>query len=462
MSTYYESYIGTSEQERQEMLKDIGKSDIMELFADIPEDLILDNPLDIPGPYSEQDLHRLFAKIAAKSKNSTELVSFLGGGIRQMYIPAAIEELMRRGELYTSYTPYQPEISQGMLQILYEYQSMLAEILAMDVVNASMYDWASALGEAILVMSRLTRQNKVIIAGPVAPNRIAVARSYAESSGQELVLIPGDDGKLPIEKLIQLFKEEIGKSRKDRQYAGIYFEVPSYYGTLPDYPEELINIVHEANGLVTVGVDPISLGVISPPGTYDADFVVGEGQLLGNAPSSGGPLLGILASKYDPKWVRQIPGRLVGATTEIDSKLPGYCITLQTREQHIRREKATSNICTNESITAVNAAIYMAALGKQGYVELSQSLADRAQYLATQLDTIDGITAPVYGPVYAEFVVDFGNIDHEHLEEICIAAGYVPGVRIEGMGCQRLLAVTDLHSKSDLDGFITLIKEVVA
>lgn len=462
MSTYYESYIGTSEQERAEMLKEMGKDDILDLFSDIPKDLLLDEPLDIPGPYSEQELSRLFTKIAAKSENSSEMISFLGGGIRQLYVPAAIEELMRRGELYTSYTPYQPEISQGLLQILYEYQSMLAEILAMDVVNASMYDWASALGESILVMSRLTRQQKVILAGPIAPNRIEVAKAYVEASGHELVLIPGEDGRLPVEELKEIFTNEIGKKRKERQYAGLYFEVPSYYGTLPDYPKELIDIVHEAKGLVTVGVDPISLGVIAPPGEYDADFVVGEGQLLGNPPSSGGPLLGIMASKYDQKWVRQIPGRLVGATTEMNSDRPGYCITLQTREQHIRREKATSNICTNESITAVNAAIYMAALGKQGLVELSQSLTDRAHYLAEQLDAIEGVVAPVYGPIYSEFIVDFGDASHDELERRCVEAGFVPGVKIDAEGCQRLLAVTDLHSKEDLDNFVQLIKEVIA
>jgi len=444
------------------MLKDIGYSDILELFSDIPEELLLKDPVDIPGPYSEQHLTRLFQSIAAKSRNTSNMVSFLGGGIRQMYIPAAIEDLMRRGEFVTSYTPYQPEISQGLLQMLYEYQSMLAEILAMDVVNASMYDWATALGEAVLVMSRLTRRQKIILAGPIAPNRLAVARSYAEASGHELVVMPGTNGQLPVSELMEIFQQEKGKKKSQREYAGLYFEVPSYYGTLPDYPQPLIDAVHGVDALVTVGVDPISLGVIAPPGDYDADFVVGEGQLLGNAPATGGPLLGIMASKYDRKWIRQIPGRLIGATTELESQEAGYCITLQTREQHIRREKATSNICTNESITAVNAAIYMAALGKQGLVELSQSLADRAQYLATQLDQIDGISAPLYGPIYAEFVVDFGSITHEELETICLERGFVPGTKIDGSGCQRLLAVTDLHSKSDLDAFVATIREVVS
>lgn len=461
MSSYYEPYIGTSSQERQKMLEEIGKQDIMDLFNDIPESLLLDKPLDIPGPFSESELSKLFNKISSKSKDSTELVSFLGGGVRQMYIPAAIEELMRRGELYTSYTPYQPEISQGMLQILYEYQSMLAELLGMDVVNASMYDWASAVGEALLVMSRISRKGKVIMAGPISPRRIEVAKSYIEQSGHELVIIEGEDGKLPTKKLIELFNKEAEQKKKDREYAGIYFEVPSYFGTLPDYPQELCDAVHNANGLVTVGVDPISLGVISPPGEYGADFVVGEGQLLGNPPSTGGPLLGILASRYDRKWIRQIPGRLIGATTEQDSDLPGYCITLQTREQHIRREKATSNICTNESITAVNAAIYMAALGKHGIIELSQSLNDSAHYLARKLGEIDKVTSPLFTPFYSEFVVDFGSITHDELEQKCIEKGFVPGIKLEGDGCRRIISTTDMHCKKDLDGFVDVIKEVL-
>ena len=461
MSTFYDSYIGTSEEERKEMLKIIGKNSIMDLFSDIPADLVLKHPIDMPGPYSEQELTKLFTKIAKKSKGISELVSFLGGGVKQMYVPAAIEELMRRGELYTSYTPYQPEISQGLLQILFEYQSMLAEILAMDVVNASMYDWASALGEVSLVMTRLTRRNKILFLGSIAPNRIEVARAYVEAAGFEIEILREDNGNLPLEKAIKIFEEENNKNKKEREYAGVYFEVPSYNGLLPDYPDKLIEAIHEVGGLVSVGVDVLSLGVIKPPGDYDVDFVIGEGQLLGNAPATGGPLLGILASKYNRKWIQAIPGRLVGATNEMNSNSPGYCITLQTREQHIRREKATSNICTNESITAVNAAIYMAALGKRGFVELSQGLADRGHYLAGRLGEIDGVSAPLYQPFFSDFVVDFGNITHDVLEKECIERGFVPGIKFSDEGCKRLIAVSDLHSKEDLDNFVNVVKEVL-
>lgn len=459
MSDYFAPYIGTSKQEQDQMLTEMGKSSIMDLFSDIPQELLLDNPVDIPGPFSETELDRLFCRISKRSRSSLGLASFLGGGVRQTYIPAAIEELMRRGELYTAYTPYQPEISQGMLQILYEYQTMVGEILDMDVVNASMYDWATAVGEVILVMNRLVKKNKIILAGPIAPNRLEVAQSYAAETGQEIVRMEGDN--VPMEELIALFKDEAAKPKSERLYAGVYFEVPTYYGTLPEYPQLLCDAVHEAGGLVAVGVDMIAMGLLVPPGSFGADLVVGEGQLLGNAPATGGPLLGILAAKQDRKIIRQMPGRLIGQTVELRSDRPGYCITLQTREQHIRREKATSNICTNESITAVNAAMYMASLGKDGLIELAQGLVDRAHYLAAELDKIEGVTAPLYAPFVCEFVVDFGSISHEKLEEVCIDKGFVPGKKIEGEGCRRLLAVSDLHSKSGMDRFVSVIKEVI-
>ncbi|MHA2092015.1 MAG: aminomethyl-transferring glycine dehydrogenase subunit GcvPA [Candidatus Kariarchaeaceae archaeon] len=459
MTSYYESYIGTSQQERNAMLSELGYNKIMDLFREIPSELIQKNELTIPGPMSEAELLKLFTAIAAKNKNN--LSSFLGGGTRQQYIPAMVEEVMQRGELYTAYTPYQPEISQGMLQLIYEYQSMVAELFAMDVVNASMYDWGSAIGEALLIMTRITRRSKLLVAEPVSPQRLEVAKSYLLYSNLELEVIPALDGNIDMEKLIQRFASETSKDKQERNIAGLYIEVPTYFGTIPDYPSDLADAVHEAGSLLTVGVDPSSLGVLSPPGEYGADLVVGEGQLLGNAINSGGPLLGILATKNDRKWIRQLPGRLIGKTKEQGTDRPGYCITLQTREQHIRRDKATSNICTNQSITAVNTAIYLAALGKQGIVELSQSLHDRSHYLATMLSQIPGITAPLYEPFFCEFVVEFKDYTHEELEKRCIEKGVIPGKAIIGDGCKRLIAVSELHCKVELNQFIGVMEEVM-
>ena len=236
---------------------------------------------------------------------------------------------------------------QGTLLRTIEYQSRVAELMEMDVVNASLYDWGSALGEALLIIRRITKRKKVLLAEPLSPDRVDVAKSYIAHSDVVIEIIPAKNGLVDIDLLEAMFKSEIDKPKKEREIGGVYFEVPSFYGTLSKNPEQLCEIVHESGSLVTVGVDPISLGILSPPGEYGADFVIGEGQLLGNGVNSGGPLLGILAMKYNRKWIREVPGRLIGATKELNSENAGYCITLQTREQHIRRDKATSNVCTN-------------------------------------------------------------------------------------------------------------------
>ncbi|MHA2275882.1 MAG: hypothetical protein ACXAC2_08955, partial [Candidatus Kariarchaeaceae archaeon] len=297
MNEFYDSYIGSSVEERNSMLEEMGKSDIMDLFSDIPESLILDSAIDIPGPYSEAELTRLFASIARKNHDDVSVISFLGGGVRQQYVPAAIEELMRRGELYTAYTPYQPEISQGILQLTYEYQSMVAELLQMDIVNASLYDWGSALGEVLLIMRRITKKKKLLIAEPISRDRFEVAKSYIAHSDVDIEVISAKNGLVDEEKLFEIFRAEAEKPRIERVIGGLYFEVPSFYGTLASNPSKLCDIVHETDALITVGTDPISLGILTPPGEYGADFAVGEGQLLGNGINSGGPLLGILAMK---------------------------------------------------------------------------------------------------------------------------------------------------------------------
>ncbi len=458
---FYESYIGTSKEERELMLKEINKNNIMELFNDIPNELILNEPIDISGPYSEFELLKIFKNIAAKNKSSDDIISFLGGGVRQQYIPAAVQEVISRGELYTAYTPYQPEISQGMLQLIYEYQSLTAELLGVDVVNASMYDWASALGEILLVANRITRKNKVIIANPINPNRLRVAQSYIRYRNIELIIIEDKNGKIDSDKLLNIINEETKKNKKERNIAAIYFETPSYYGTLPEYPNKIIEKAHEIDILIVVGTDPISAGILSPPGEYGADFVIGEGQMLGNPILAGGPLLGILGMKYNKKWIRQVPGRLIGKTHEMDSNRQGYCITLQTREQHIRREKATSNICSNETLTAVIAGIYLSSLGKNGIRELSQSLFNKAHYLADKLSEIENIISPKYEPFFSEFVVEFKGITHEKLEKYCIEKGVIPGKAIDGNGCLRLISVSEIHSKEDLDKFVNILKEVL-
>lgn len=462
MKSFYESYIGTSAKEREQMLSDIGKSDIMDLFSEIPSEILLKESLNIPGPMSEAELTKFFSRIAKKNVDPSTITSFLGGGVRQQYIPAALEELMRRGELYTAYTPYQPEVSQGMLQLLFEYQSQVAELLDMDIVNASMYDWGSAMGETIKIMHRISKKNKIIIAHPVSPNRIEVTKAYIKYTDIKLEFIEAKDGNVDTEKLLQRLEEESAKDKKEQEIAGVYFEYPNYYGTLVNQAEKICDAAHKLKNLVTVGVDPVAMAIFKTPGEFGADFVVGEGQMLGNSVNSGGPLLGILASKFERKWIRQVPGRLIGATTELQSNTPGYCITLQTREQHIRREKATSNICSNQAITAVIASIYLSALGRDGIVELAQSLMDRAHYLAKQLDALDKVHAPKHKNFFfSEFLVDFDGITHEDLDAKCIKKGFIAGKPIGIDGCTRLISVSEIQTKEDIDNFVRCIKEVL-
>ena len=454
----YSSYIGTSPDEQDEMLRTIGKSDVKELFGDIPQDLILDDFIDILGPLSEKELDRLFTRISKKNRVDDTL-AFVGGGVRQVYIPAFLEEVMRRGEIYTAYTSYQPEVAQGMLQMVFEYESQLAELTGMDVINASLYDWATAVGEAIRMMVRIQRRrDTVLILNPISPRRLEVAKTYTEGSKINIHVVESE-GDIDVETAKRLIAEDAALDKKERRLAGIYFEVPTFHGVLPSRVKELIDLAHENKLLVTVGVDVISLGVIQPPGEYGADFIVGEGQLLGNAVSAGGPLLGIIGSKYDRKWIQNFPGRLVGITKDERDGDDAYCITLSTREQHIRREKATSNICSNQTLMAVNAGIYLASLGPRGIEELAQGLTDRAHYLASKLKEL-GYPA-VYEPFFCEFVVDFGEVSHEDLEKRFLERGVIPGLKLTGEGCRRLIGVTDLMNKEDLDKFVSVAKEVL-
>lgn len=453
----YKSYIGTSASEQQAMLEAIGKKDVLELFSDVPSEYILNDYIDIPGPYSETQLDKLFRKIA--KKNNSDVIPFLGGGVRPTYIPAFLEEVMRRGEIYTAYTSYQPEIAQGMLQMLFEYESLVAELSGMDVVNASLYDWASALGEVAKMMARLTRKSKILLLGPIGPNRVATMESYIKHVGVTYEhLFPNEH--IDVAKVIEIIEAEASKDRKEKTIAGIYFEVPNYYGALPSDLEKITAAAQKQKIFTTAGVDFISLGIIKPPADYGVDFIIGEGQLLGNPISSGGPLLGILASKYDRKLISQFPGRLIGITKDERDGDDAYCITLSTREQHIRREKATSNICSNQALAAVNAGIYLASLGARGIEELAQGLMDRANYLAGALTAIDGVRAPLYGPIFAEFVAEFDGITHEQLEASCDKFNVIPGKPLDRDGCYRLIAVNDMMSREDLDQFVAAVKEV--
>lgn len=454
----FQSYLGIGSEEADQMLSELGIGSILDLFSDVPSHLLLKDPLEIPGPYSEYELDRIFRKIA--EKNRTDLKPFLGGGVRQVYIPAFLEELMRRGEIYTAYTSYQPEVAQGMLQMVYEYESMIAELTEMEVVSASLYDWGTALGESARMMVRIKRRDGILVAHPISPRRLDVLKSYTEPADIQISVVESE-GDYDFQTLKEMIVSDGRKDRKERKFAGLYLEVPTFHGVLSDHVEELVALAHENDMLVTVGVDMVSLGLLKPPAAYGADFVIGEGQIFGNPMSAGGPLLGILATNFNRKYIQNFPGRLVGKTTELGSDHPGYCITLSTREQHIRREKATSNICSNQTLMAVNAGIYLASLGPSGIQELAQGIIDRAHYLIGELGKISGVKIP-YPNVFGEFLVEFEGLTHEQLETKCMEKGFIPGIKIDDKGCKRLIGVSDTFQREDLDEFVAVIKEVMA
>ena len=455
----FSSYLGPSPQEVQEMLNELGLSSPLELFKDVPENLLLDSPPELPlGPMTESEVFKLFQELASMNKNSKELVSFLGGGVRQIYIPAFLDELLRRGELYTSYTPYQPETSQGSLQLLFEYQSLIAEITGMDAANASMYDWSTALGEAALMATRITRRKEFLVLTPLRSSKKSVLKNYTSPQGI---------------KITDAWKEWSGKNKDEtcmdvdsvaeritKDTSAVYLEMPNALGYLHQDPKAIAELAHENGSKFFVGVDVLSLGLITPPGAYGADLVIGEGQPLGNPSSFGGPLLGVFAFNFDKKEIRKLPGKLIGVTKEEKGGDRGFAITLQAREQHIRRGKATSNICSNEGLTAIASAIYLSSLGPQGFQELSEGLYKRAHYLARKIANL-GIQAPKYKePFFADFSVKFPVADLKEFTTKMVNEGFVPGVYLSEFQ-QSVLGVSEIHTKEQIDRFAEVLQEVI-
>lgn len=447
-----------------ELLGEIGISDVNELYLDVPEKLFYKGKLKLPRTHGEYEVFRKVREILKKNKTVLNMPTFLGAGVWPHYIPAVVKSLISRGEFLTSYTPYQAEISQGMLQALFEYQSLMAELLEMPVVNASIYDWASALGEAALMTKRLTKKNVFMVPKIIHPERLSTLKTYAEPAGIKVVQIKFNEntGQLDLNDLESKFSEFKG------DVAGVYVENPSYLGFLEIQVDKISEMVHENDALFVVGVDPTSLGVIRPPGDYGADLVIGEGQPLGNPLNFGGPLLGIFATKDDIKYIRQMPGRLIGMTRSEDGKYRGFVMTLQTREQHIRREKATSNICSNEALCAVAAAIYLSLLGKRGIIELGKTILYNSHYAMKKLNAINGIIAPRFdAPHFKEFLATFHREGitvegiHKELLNRGVHGGKIIKNEFPEFGESMLFCVTEIHTKEDIDRLVSAVKEIV-
>jgi glycine dehydrogenase subunit 1 len=455
-------YIPNSQPEVKEaMMREIGIKSIDELYADVPEKYRLKKLLNLPEALSEFEVKKHVESLLSKNKTCEDMPVFLGAGCWPHYVPAVVKEIVQRSELLTSYTPYQPEISQGMLQALFEYQSMICELTSMDVANCSMYDWASALGEAARMATRIKGRNEILIPHIISPERTATLKSYTEPAGISVKQISfnKENGQINLEDL---------KRKICEKTAAVYIENPSYLGFIETQVQEIRAEAHAHNALFIVGIDPVSLGVLKPPGEYDADVVIGEAQPLGNAMNFGGPLLGIMACRDDTSLIRQMPGRIIGLTTTQQGDQNGFCMALQTREQHIRREKATSNICSNEALCAVASTVYMALLGPKGFQELGETIMTRANYAMRVLSRIEGIVTPVFKSAhFKEFTVNFDKAGlnvkevNERLLRNCVHGGKDVSKEFPELGQTSLYCVTEIHSKEEIERLADTLEGVL-
>jgi glycine dehydrogenase subunit 1 len=443
------------------MMQEIGIRSIDELYADIPEKFRLKKPLNLPNALSEFEVKKHVEALLSKNKTCNDMSVFLGAGCWPHYVPAVVKGIVQRSEFLTSYTPYQPEISQGILQALFEYQSMICELTGVSIANCSMYDWASALGEAARMAVRITGRREILIPKIIHPERAKTLQVYAEPAGITVQRVDYDaeTGQISLEDL---------KGKISEKTAAVYVESPSYLGFIEAQVDKISKEAHEHDALFIVGVDPTSLGVLKPPGEYDADIVIGEAQPLGNPMNFGGPLLGIFACRDDMNLIRQMPGRIIGLTTTVDGSRQGFCMALQTREQHIRHEKATSNICSNEALCAVASGVYMALLGPQGFRELGETIMYNANYAMRLLSKINGIKAPIFkSGHFKEFTVNFDKTGlsvkdiHEKLLQQKIHGGKDISKEFPEFGETALYCVTEMHSKEGLERLAVALEEIL-
>ncbi len=443
-------FISNTDEQRKQMLEEIGVASFEELLKGIPVELIIRNPLELDEPLSEFEITKKVQELAAQNINTSEVVSFLGAGIYDHFIPAAVGYITGRPEFYSAYTPYQAEVSQGTLQFIYEYQTLICELTGMDASNASMYDGATACAEALLLALRHNKNKKVIISSLIHPHYKQVIETYVKPLEPKIVYIPQNNGRIDIEKLRQEMSEDV---------SAVLIPSPNFLGVIEDL-ETLEPIIHEnKKALFIVSTDPLSLLLFNPPGKYNVDVVVGEGQVLGSKQNLGGPLFGFFA--VNQKLIRKMPGRIVGATVDTNGQ-KGYVLTLQAREQHIRRDKATSNICTNESLCALAATVYMVLMGKQGLREVAEQSAIKAHYLHDKICQIQGFEVANTAPFFKEFAVKAPIPPSEIISKMK-HKGYFAGVDISKYGYenQLLLAVTEKRTKQELDAFVDELEKFV-
>jgi glycine dehydrogenase subunit 1 len=441
------SYIPHTKDEVKKMLETIGASSLDDLFSEIDKNFFSKKFL-LPEGKSEFEVFEYLKKIS--KNNDTSLINLSGGGFYDHYIPAVVDKLAGRAEFYTPYTPYQPECSQGTLQAIYEYQTLICELTKMEVANASVYDGGTALAESIIMAKRITKRNKVIIDSLLNPLYQRIIKTYLNLDDCQIITVDSSDYGINRNSVLELI---------DENTAAIVLQNPNFMGKIDDY-SDLVEAAHKKQALAIMSTYPIALGLVKSPGSIDCDIVTGEAQCLGNFLNFGGPLLGFIATRE--KYVRQLPGRIVGATEDKLGR-QGFVLTLQAREQHIRRNKATSNICTNQNLSAIRALIYLISLGKGSFRKLSKVNYFKAQFARKTLSQIDKIKVNLDYPIFNEFVMEVEHLDK--IYEKILTKGFIPGISLAefypAMEDKLLVCVTEKISKEDILNFKEVLETTI-
>ncbi|MFO8053316.1 MAG: aminomethyl-transferring glycine dehydrogenase subunit GcvPA [Candidatus Omnitrophota bacterium] len=442
------NYIPHTTEEIKKMLATIGVSSLDDLFSEIDKSFF-SKSFNLPQGKSELELFEYLKKTAAK--NNTSLINLSGGGFYDHYIPAVVDKLASRAEFYTPYTPYQPECSQGTLQAIYEYQTLIAELTKMEVANASVYDGGTALAEGILMASRITKRKKIIIDSSLNPLYQKIIKTYLNPDCYQIITVDFSDYGINRNKILKLL---------DNDVAAVVFQNPNFFGKFDDY-SDIVKAAHKKQILTILSTYPVALGLLKSPGSMDFDIATGEAQCLGNQVNFGGPLLGFIATRK--KYVRQLPGRVVGATEDKEGRR-GFVLTLQAREQHIRRNKATSNICTNQNLSAIRALIYLVSLGKDGFRELAKMNYFKAQFARKTLSEISGINIDLNYPIFNEFVIEV-NANVDNLYQQTLDKGFIAGIPLakfySKMKNKLLICITEKITKEDILKFKSILESII-
>jgi len=436
---------------KKQMLEEINLKKIDDLFSDIPKKITINN-LNLPKGLSQLETENKLRKIALKNKTYHDFLNFLGGGIKPHYIPSVVKSITSRSEFFTAYTPYQSEASQGFLQAMFEYQSLISELTKLEISNCSLYDGVTALGEAALMCTRINNRTNFLIPKNISFDKKSVLRNYTKGADIKIIEIDynSNTGKIDLERL---------KKYVDDKTSGVYIENPNFFGVFEDDVDKIYKIIKQFNSIFVVGIDPLSIGIIKSPGDYGADIAIGEGRALGNHMDFGGSSLGIFSCKKE--YIRQMPGRIIGLTKDSNGKR-SYCMTLQTREQHIRRGRATSNICTNEGLCALSAVTYLSWIGRNGLEKISKTNYENGQKLADKISKLNGFTKKFSGSHFNEFVIesenDADNINKKLLDNN-IQGGLIIDKWFENLKNCILFGTTEIHTDADFKKLISVLKE---